>query len=101
MTLLLTLSTSSLVGLFEEPEKGPDSLLDAPRFAMEHLQLRGLYLEASSLSGWSIKELDRLRDRADKAGCPCLVLADDQRHHHQLADDQTYRYAIVAIHGRR
>lgn len=78
MTLLLTLSTSSLVGLFQEPEKGPDSLLDAPRFAMEHLQLRGLYLEASSLSGWSIKELDRLRDRADKAGCPCLVLADDE-----------------------
>lgn len=78
MTLLLTLSTSSLVGLFEEPEKGPDSLLDAPRFAMEQLQLRGLYLEASTLSGWSIKELDRLRDRADKAGCPCLVLADEE-----------------------
>lgn len=78
MTLLLTLSSSSLVGLFQEAEKGPDSLLEVPRFTMEHLQLRGLYLEASNLSGWSIKEIDRLRDRADKAGCPCLVLADDE-----------------------
>ncbi|MEE2908143.1 MAG: TIM barrel protein [Planctomycetota bacterium] len=78
MTLLLTLSTSSLNGLFEDPEKGPGSLLDVPRFAMEDLGLRGLYIDTGMLAGWSIKEYDLLRDRADKAGCPCLVLADDE-----------------------
>ncbi|MDG2095176.1 MAG: TIM barrel protein [Phycisphaerales bacterium] len=97
MTLLLTLSTSSLIGLFEQPEKGPDSLLDVPRFAMEHLQLRGLYLEASSLSGWSIKELDRLRDRADKAGCPCLVLADDELLDLASTDEDIAQQAVDLI----
>ncbi|MDG2424789.1 MAG: TIM barrel protein [Phycisphaerales bacterium] len=78
MTLLLTLSTSSLNGLFNDPEKGPDSLLDVPRFAMDDLALRGLYINTSMLAGWSLKEFDILRDRADKAGCPCLVLADEE-----------------------
>ena len=78
MTLLLTLSTRSLAGLFEEPDKGPNSLLDVPRFAMDHLGLRGLYIDASMLSGWSLPELDRLRDQADKAACPCLVLHDEE-----------------------
>ena len=78
MTLLLTLSTSSLSGLFQDPEKGPDSMLDVPRFAMDDLGLRGLYINSSMLAGWSIKEFDMLRDRADKAGCPCLVLSDEE-----------------------
>ena len=70
MTLLLTLSTSSLTGLFQEPEKGPDSLLDVPGFAMEHLQLRGLYLEASSLSGWSIKGTGSTSGQSRQGGLP-------------------------------
>ncbi|MAT80472.1 MAG: hypothetical protein CMJ29_02365 [Phycisphaerae bacterium] len=94
MTLLLTLSTSSLSALFEDPEKGPNSMLDVPRFAMDDLGLRGLYINTSMLSGWSIKEFDMLRDRADKAGCPCLVLADEE-----LLDlgssDQSAREAAV------
>lgn len=53
------------------------SLLDIPAMTTETLLLRGLNLFASSLAGWSIEDLDRLRDRADKAGCPCLVLIDD------------------------
>jgi sugar phosphate isomerase/epimerase len=77
MTLLLTLSASSMTDLIQDPKHGPSSLLEVPRFAIDHLGLRGLYLDATLLSGWSLKEMDRLRDQADKAGCPCLVLYDE------------------------
>lgn len=53
------------------------SLLDLPDYACNHLQLRGLNIPASMLAGWSLEDLDRLRDRADKASCPCLVLVED------------------------
>ena len=29
------------------------------------------------LSGWGLDDLDHLRDQADKASCPCLVLIED------------------------
>lgn len=52
-------------------------MFDVPDFAIRHLQLRGLNVPASMLSGWGIEDLDRLRDQADKCGCPCLVLVED------------------------
>ncbi|MCH2133097.1 MAG: sugar phosphate isomerase/epimerase [Phycisphaerales bacterium] len=106
MTLLLTLSTSSLTGLFEDPENGPTSLLDVPSFAMDHLAFRGLYIDAAMLSGWSLGELDRLRDRADKAGCPCLVLHDEELLPLADADEAKRQEAInrvdrLAVAGNR
>lgn len=53
-------------------------MLDIPEFAIRQLQLRGLSVCASMLSGWSLEQLDQLRDRADKAACPCLVLVEDK-----------------------
>ena len=53
------------------------STLDVPDFAISRLQLRGMNVSSSMLSGWSLEDLDRLRDRGDKAGCPCLVLIED------------------------
>jgi len=53
-------------------------VLDVPQFAMTHLCLRGLNVPAKMLKGWGLEEMDRLRDRADKAGCPCLVLVQEK-----------------------
>lgn len=54
------------------------SPFDLPEFAIKHLELHGLNVPASMLAGWPLEDLDRLRDRADKAACPCLVLVEDQ-----------------------
>jgi len=74
--MLLTLSTRSLSKKIAA-NGDQFSMLDVPEFAMRQLRLRGLNINASMLAGWSLEELDRLRDRADKAGCPCLVLIED------------------------
>lgn len=85
--MLLTLATRAFAGRVSctAPTSGRTSrsggrrtLLDLPEFAISQLGLRGLNLPASMLSGWSLEDLDRLRDRADKAGCPCLVLVEDK-----------------------
>ena len=53
------------------------SLLELPEFTIKHLELRGVNIPSSMLAGWSLEDMDRLRDRGDKAGCPCLVLIED------------------------
>lgn len=78
MSILLTLCAGSLRSRIQGKGEDHLDLLDVPRFAIRELQLRGLNLPASMLTGWGLEELDALRDRADKAGCPCLVLFDDQ-----------------------
>lgn len=76
--MLLTLVTRSLTGLAPAlNSNGEASLLDLPPYVMQHLQLRGMNVPASQLVGWGLQDLDHLRDRADKAGCPCLVLVED------------------------
>ena len=75
--MLLTLSTQSLAK--KVSANGEDfSMLDVPDYTIRQLQLRGLSVSASMLSGWSLEMLDQLRDRADKAACPCLVLVEDK-----------------------
>jgi hypothetical protein len=74
--MLLTLATGSLRSLIGDGE-GQLTLFEVPDFAVRQLQLRGLNIQASMLAGWSLEDLDRLRDRADKAACPCLVLVED------------------------
>jgi sugar phosphate isomerase/epimerase len=77
--MLLTLATRSLAPLLDPSSKDEESLslLELPDYAIRHLQLRGLNVPASTLAGWSLSDLDALRDHADKAGCPCLVLFED------------------------
>ena len=72
--MLLTLATSSLRHLADDV--GPASAMDIPAFVRDELELRGLNVDASMLAGWSLEQLDELRDRADKAECPCLVLIE-------------------------
>jgi sugar phosphate isomerase/epimerase len=75
--MLLTLSIRSLRSRIDQT--GDDALVmtDLPGYAINHLKLRGLNIPASMLKGCSTDDLDRLRDHADKAACPCLVLIED------------------------
>jgi len=78
--MLLTLSAGSLRRrLNRNGEEGEAelSILDVPAFTIRELKLHGLNVPASLLAKWSLTDLDRLRDRADKAACPCLVLIED------------------------
>jgi len=52
------------------------SLYELPRFAHEQLGLNGLLLPTSMLAGADIAQVDKLRDCADKASCPCLALLE-------------------------
>lgn len=75
--MLLTLSAKSVWNADRHPAKGvsPD---DLPRWAREELGVFGLTLQTSLLAGWKPNQLERLRDRADKAGAPCLLLVEDK-----------------------
>jgi sugar phosphate isomerase/epimerase len=77
--MLLTLASRSLESLMTSSGEGDASMtiLDVPEYTIRHLQLRGINVPASAFAGWSLTDLDRLRDRADKVGCPCLVLIED------------------------
>jgi len=75
--MLLTLAARSLRTLVSANGEGSLSLLDLPSFALKELGLRGMNVPSSMLAGWTLEDLDNLRDRGDKAGCPCLVLIED------------------------
>ncbi len=74
--MLLTLTTSSLRRRLKgEPKSsGELELTDVPRFARDELGLYGLNISTDLLVGAGYDTLDRFRDAADKAQCPCLVL---------------------------
>lgn len=102
--MLLTLSTGSLSNrIGQKGDKGM-TMLDVPAFTIRELKLHGLNILASMLKGWSLDELDKLRDRADKAACPCLVLigdsplplASDDAKTREGAFDRVYRLAAAA-----
>ena len=75
--MLLTLSTGSLRRRLSSNGRSGMSMFDVPEFVIRQLGLHGLNVQASMLSGWSLEDLDRFRDCADKAACPCLVLVED------------------------
>ena len=75
--MLLTLSTGSLRNRVGRNGQGGLTMYDLPDFVINSLQLHGLNILASMLAKWSLEDLDKLRDRADKASCPCLVLVED------------------------
>ena len=77
--MLLTLATRSFANVLSAApgDAGEMSVLDLPDYAVNQLCLRGLNVGASILAGWSLEDLDKLRDRADKAACPCLILIEE------------------------
>lgn len=73
--MLLTLTASSLQHY--RRAKKPLELMSIPDFVAEELGLRGLSMNASLLRGLSAVDLEKLRDRADRARCPLLVLLEE------------------------
>ena len=73
--MLIALSAGSLRGLLTRA-KAPLALHDLPEYAREELDLRGLNLPTDMLAGKSLADLDRIRDRADRVGCPCLMVVE-------------------------
>lgn len=72
---MLTLETGSFAARIAEGN-GSLGRSDLPRFAIEELGLRGLSISTSILAGCGPKDLDRLRDAADRAHCPCLTMVE-------------------------
>lgn len=73
--ILLTLAAGSLRPLLTR-SRSPLALTDLPSFAAEDLGLRGLALPTDLLAGLRPSQFDALRDAADKAHCPCLLLVE-------------------------
>jgi hypothetical protein len=73
--MLLTVSTRSLQHV--KRAKAALAPLDIPDFVAEELGLKGLNVNTSLLRGMAAKDVERLRDRADRARCPVLLLVDE------------------------
>lgn len=75
--ILLTLSAGSLRSLIKERDPRCPDVFAVPQFAATDLQLRGLNLPTDMLAGFGLQEIERLRDQADRAHCPVLLVAEE------------------------
>jgi hypothetical protein len=82
--ILLTLSAGSIRPLLSDPQafadaevKLPRNVFELPDFVATDLQLRGLNLPTDLLKGFGLPEVDKLRDAADRAHCPVLLLFEE------------------------
>ena len=75
--MLIALSAGSLSGMLTRA-KAPLALADLPVHAREQLDFRGINLPTDLLAGRTLADLDRLRDRADRVGCPVLMLLETE-----------------------
>ncbi len=82
--ILLTLSAGSVRPLLLNPQafatddlKLPQSVFELPEFVATDLQLRGLNLPTDLLKGFGLPEIDKLRDAADRAHCPVLLVSEE------------------------
>ena len=75
--ILLTLSAGSVAPLIAEKDPRCPTVFAVPQFVATDLQLRGLNLPATMLSGFGVPEIDRFRDEADRAHCPVLLLTEE------------------------
>lgn len=82
--ILLTLSAGSVRPLLADPQavidaevKFPRNVFELPDFVATDLQLRGLNLPTDLLKGFGLPEVDKLRDAADRAHCPVLLLVEE------------------------
>jgi sugar phosphate isomerase/epimerase len=78
--MLLTLTAISLRSMLTKGKSGKPKLdlLDLPQYARQDLGLHGLNLSTELLAGVSRERLEKLRERADKAGCACLLLIESE-----------------------
>lgn len=76
---------------------GALAMTDLPAYAREQLNLFGLNINTSLLAGADLPRLDRLREAADKASCPCLVLVEDATLPFADSDDEKGDAAIARM----
>ncbi|MEM9082752.1 MAG: TIM barrel protein [Planctomycetota bacterium] len=93
--MLYTLSAKSFQHELA-PDKGEPtrSLFDLPAYAHEELGLNGVNLHTNLLAGWSAKDIDHLRDCADKSSCPCLLLTESKPMPLASEDDDELKAAL-------
>ncbi|NBX36853.1 MAG: hypothetical protein EBR10_06480 [Planctomycetes bacterium] len=75
--ILVSLSASCLLQPLPR-QQSPIALLDVPRFVAQELEVRGINIPVQMIRQQSPQTLERLRDEADRAQCPCLVLYRDE-----------------------
>ncbi|MBL9120538.1 MAG: hypothetical protein JNL80_11560 [Phycisphaerae bacterium] len=75
--IVLTLSVGAVKPLLAAKDPRCATLMQVPEFASKELGLRGLNLPTGILTGRQASDLDKLRDLADKASAPCLVLVEE------------------------
>lgn len=78
--MLLTLTAISLRSLLARGRSAKPKLelMDLPMYTRQELGLHGLNLSTELLAGISRDQLEKLRERADKAGCACLLLIESE-----------------------
>ncbi len=79
--MLLTLHTDSVASMLKPARKGADpklALADLPAFARQTLDMFGLNITTDLLAGATPSSLERLRERADKERCSCLLLIEPE-----------------------
>ncbi len=74
---MLTINAACIAPGKIQKGPAPTDLFDVPRFASEYLGLRGINLPAVLLRGATNSAITKLRDCADRANCPILVLVDE------------------------
>lgn len=76
--MLITCAVSSIADLLKPRGRAKPKLDldDVPQYIRQELGLHGMNLTTDLLVGANRQRLERLRDRADKAGCACLMLQD-------------------------
>ena len=79
--MLLTLHTDSVASMLKPARKGADpklALSDLPAYARQTLDMFGLNITTDLLAGATPSSLERLRERADKERCSCLLLIEPE-----------------------
>lgn len=98
--MLLTLNASCLRSQLV-PASGASApaiqLSDLPQFTREVLGLGGLNLSTDLLVGADRRKLESLRERADRAGCPCLLLVEAEAQKLGSPDAQVAEAAIARM----
>jgi hypothetical protein len=75
--ILLTLSAGSVRPLLAARDPRCPTIFAVPQFVATDLELRGLNLPTDMLKGFGLAEIEKLRDEADRAHCPVLLLTEE------------------------
>lgn len=87
--MMLTLTATSLVSMLRASKGGKPALTlqDLPSYVRQSLGLSGINLTTDILTGLDRAALETLRERADKAGCACILLIESEPQ--PLCDDDS------------